>query len=805
MKTARIKWILPLMIFSMLITVVSVNLPGTFFEITAEIKAAAEQYVLGATVEAAIDENGDTDFYTFEVTEASNVEIYTQGPTDTFGTLMDDTGLVIAKDDDSSEEKNFVVSGFLVPGIYYLEIRDFYNDRTGIYTLLSTASMTSKDTAGNTMETAAVFDCAGATTDHAVDYAGDVDFFKISVTLKTLITADTQGGTDTFGTLYDQSGQVLVEDDDGYTEKNFILSMTVEPGIYYLSVKDFHPEKWGAYKLSFTLTDLEDQDGNTRSEATLIALNQTLDAGIDYPDDTDYFKFTIERKGVVEIITQGDTDTLGVLEDSGGTKLATDDDSGSLKNFKMVKALVPGVYFIYVKDFYSNPTGTYALTINYTADMEDDYGDEMDFAYEIMLDSRMDGFISTGGDIDCFRFSLDHKQTVIIYTTGTTDTFGTLYDKNGTVLFTKDDISGTDKNFSMTETLEPGIYYISIRNYYNYLSGFYSMFLKTADEEEQTVFVLDSGDANPCAFAYDSGRYAFIGCNTTPARIVKFDIQEMKKVISIDLPAGENRDETRVASLIAIGPDTIIHASFTNPCVFTKIDGNTMTISGTLQGEVEDVNDKYIRGLAFDGKYVYAATDSTPSKIIKIDPVTMTRVDAVTFDDPRLSCCFAITICGRSLVGVCDTVDDKGSAIFRINLDDLHQTPEIIQIPGVCNYHSICTDGNYIYAATFTDPINVVKIDPNVTPMNCLATFAGQKGSETGNFTIAYDGTSIVAGTWNFNEMADHLIKLDVNTLNRKDTMDSPSRFPSDLMYVEPYFYTSADQPTGIVNRFKYR
>jgi len=137
-------------------------------------------------------------------------------------------------------------------------------------------------------------------------------------------------------------------------------------------------------------------------------------------------------------------------------------------------------------------------------------------------------------------------------------------------------------------------------------------------------------------------------------------------------------------------------------------------------------------------------------------------------------------------------------------MDDLHQAPEIIQVQGVYQYHSVCTDGRYIYAATDTDPIKVVKIDPLATPMQCLATYTGEQGLEAGNFTIAYDGTSVVAGTWNFANVADRFIKLDTNTLVRKSTMDCPSKFPSDLIYIAPYFYTSSDHPRGIVNRFKY-
>jgi hypothetical protein len=164
-----------------------------------------------------------------------------------------------------------------------------------------------------------------------------------------------------------------------------------------------------------------------------------------------------------------------------------------------------------------------------------------------------------------------------------------------------------------------------------------------------------------------------------------------------------------------------------------------------------------------------------------------------------------LTICGDYLVGVCEEGDEQGSVIVRVRLDDLHQAPEIIQVPGINQYHSLCTDGRYIYAATDTDPVNVVKIDPQATPMQCLALFSAEKGLEIGNFTMAYDGTCVIVGTWNFKETADHLIKLDTDTLTRKDTMDCPSKFPSDLVYIAPYFYTSSDHPTGIVNRFKFQ
>lgn len=336
---------------------------------------------------------------------------------------------------------------------------------------------------------------------------------------------------------------------------------------------------------------------------------------------------------------------------------------------------------------------------------------------------------------------------------------------------------------------------------------------KTIDTEQET-YALEENDKNTCAFAFDRSRYAYIGCNLTPARIVKFDLAEMKRIASLDLPANQNRDETRVAALIAISPDIIIHGSFTDPCVFTRIDGKSMKITGTLKGSTgknigsyikRENSDRYIRSMTYDGQFVYAGNYSIPGKINKIDPISMKMIDSVTFNEDEISDIYAITICGHYLVGVCERDEDTKSTIFRLDLNDLHKRPDVLFIRGYSKYHSICTDGKNIYAASDTNPTKVVKIDALASHLTFVSAFSGEKVNEVGNFSMVYDGKDIIVGTWNLNpHIKDRLIVLDSNTMKRKNTIISPHKFPSDLMYLEPYIYTSCDQPTGLVLRLKY-
>jgi hypothetical protein len=151
MKRIKTKGVICLVILSVLFTAISIGIPGTLCDTELITAASAEQYVLGAAVDAAIDENGDVDYYTFELTCFSNIEIFTQGSTDTFGTLMDSSGKVMMEDDDSLTGKNFILRTQLDPGIYFIKIRDYYDDKVGKYTLQSSVCAASIDTIGDTI------------------------------------------------------------------------------------------------------------------------------------------------------------------------------------------------------------------------------------------------------------------------------------------------------------------------------------------------------------------------------------------------------------------------------------------------------------------------------------------------------------------------------------------------------------------------------------------------------------------------------------------------------------------------------
>ena len=94
-----------------------------------------------------------------------------------------------------------------------------------------------------------------------------------------------------------------------------------------------------------------DDHGSLPACASLVAFSRRMLGEIRnaWLDDMDYFVFTLSRLQSVEISSFGDSDTVGGLFDQSGNRLLVADDGGEGENFRIVKTLVPGRYFVRVE------------------------------------------------------------------------------------------------------------------------------------------------------------------------------------------------------------------------------------------------------------------------------------------------------------------------------------------------------------------------------------------------------------------------------------------------------------------------
>ena len=207
--------------------------------------ATATPVAIGATVQGVLTQ-GDEDYFEIPVpTDGFRLSVFTEGDTDTHGTLFDRSGVSLSSDDDSGEAFNFHIVQALDAGTYYLSISGFFGGATGDYSLV--VEEAAPDNHGNSIATATPV-AIGATV-QGVLTAGDEDYFEIPVPTDGFrLGVFTEGDTDTHGTLFDRNGVSLSSDDDSGEAFNFHIVQALDAGTYYLSISGFFGDT-GDYSL----------------------------------------------------------------------------------------------------------------------------------------------------------------------------------------------------------------------------------------------------------------------------------------------------------------------------------------------------------------------------------------------------------------------------------------------------------------------------------------------------------------------------------------------------------------------------
>ena len=181
---------------------------------------------------------------------AGRLTAWTTGDTDTYGTLYDSSYGLIDENDDwvLSSDFNFLVAHAAAsPGRYFIRVRGYDSDESGPYTI-------HVDDHGDSFESATVdWEALGLTfaslaNAGSIAAPGDRDFFAFFLFESALTSVGTTGSMDTFGTLYDEAGEWIAEDDDSGPDRNFRIERQLEAGIYFVEVRGVG-NSTGSYEL----------------------------------------------------------------------------------------------------------------------------------------------------------------------------------------------------------------------------------------------------------------------------------------------------------------------------------------------------------------------------------------------------------------------------------------------------------------------------------------------------------------------------------------------------------------------------
>ena len=301
---------------------------------------------LGGSLAGQIATRDDVDYFEVQVPKAGVLTIYTTGNLYLRGTLKNSSNV------GRGSGENFRIERFVPSGTYYVKVEGV-GSNTGDYTIHARFEA---DDHSDTRSGATSLSLGGSRPGQ-IETDDDVDYFRVDVRGPGVLTVYSTGDLNTRGTLQNRSSSSLATDDNGGSGDNFRIEHSVSAGTYYVKV-----EGVGSNTGDYTVhTSFADDHSDTRPGATSLSLGSSLAGWIGSGDDVDYFKVQVGEAGVLTVYSTGSLNTRGMLRNSSGALLESDDDGGDGRNFRIERTVGAGTYYVSVKGRSSSDTGNYTI------------------------------------------------------------------------------------------------------------------------------------------------------------------------------------------------------------------------------------------------------------------------------------------------------------------------------------------------------------------------------------------------------------------------------------------------------------
>ena len=199
-------------------------------------------------------------------------------------------------------------------------------------------------------------------------------------------------------------------------------------------------------------------------------------ANIATAGEVDQYRFDVASFSEVTIETSGSSDTFITLfgPNNATDQIAQNDDGGDKLNSKITLNLSAGKYYVSVRLFSPEATGSYSIKVS----SKSNSGNSS--LPELIVDAvATSAAISAKNESDVYRFSVTRRAFHTIETTGSTDTFLSLFGPDDeTLLIEQNDDGGARFNSRIRRILAAGEYYARVRHYSPDGTGAYSISVK---------------------------------------------------------------------------------------------------------------------------------------------------------------------------------------------------------------------------------------------------------------------------------------------------------------------------------------
>ena len=213
------------------------------------------------------------------------------------------------------------------------------------------------------------------------------------------------GNQSTYASLYDSALNQLTPENLDRSSGNFTITQDLEAGqTYYLVVKLYDESAIGSFDVAVTRYIATDEEGF--AQATVITPNNEYPANIVIGGQKAYYAFTPDVSGTYRFwgFSNSYIDTYGILYDSNGVQLHSEDGGGNDGHFAIEYYLEAGqTYYFVAKHYNDYETCMFTVTLSryYTYTFETNGAEPIDSissATEITLPTlyRYDGAIFCG-------------------------------------------------------------------------------------------------------------------------------------------------------------------------------------------------------------------------------------------------------------------------------------------------------------------------------------------------------------------------------------------------------------------------
>jgi hypothetical protein len=210
--------------------------------------------------------------------------------------------------------------------------------------------------------------------------------------------------------------------------------------------------------------------GRVQPPQELIINGPEVQGEINPAAETDLYTFRVTTAGTYTIETSGTTDTFLSLfgPDSPTNLIATDDDSGPGTLSLLVRNLGVGQYVVQVRHFSAAGTGAYGISVRSHANPG---------PVPLQVNGpAVQGHIGQPAESDLYTFRAATAGVYVLETSGSTDTFLTLFGPDSeTNRIAQDDDSGPGTLSRIQKSLAVGTYFVRVRHFSPTQTGAYGV------------------------------------------------------------------------------------------------------------------------------------------------------------------------------------------------------------------------------------------------------------------------------------------------------------------------------------------